>query len=337
MEANRNKIKKEYKGFFSGIKSKNIISWIIGAGIFSALTVGTIKLSKLEKMYKEIFVATQNIEDTTDFSKEIESTGNPFLVLENKPKHYDFTKYIERYPQRENYVRLAKKAVKEYAHIWNVDPLLVLCQAEQESKFKKNAISSALAVGILQFIIPTAQEIVIAEGKSKEWGVYVPSKYYEWRFKRQQVWPFRSLAIHYSSVGSHKLADRYWKLHRHHRTESNNLLKECKKEIREAIAGKSEEEIIKIHWPCNDSLAFFMAAKYDAYSFKERKGDASEALCAYNAGMGNVRKYKGIPPLKESVMYRNYIINNWKRWNPLLEVKSPEFNFDKIYENWKGK
>ncbi len=334
MEINRNKIKKRYKKFFSGISFKNIVSWIIGAGILGALTVGTIKVSRLEEMYKGMAVATEAIADTIDISKEIESTESPFLILENKARNYDFTKYLEKYPERENYVRLAKKAVKKYDYIWHADPLLILCMGEQESKFKKKAISSALAAGSYQFIISTAKVTAIAEGKLGEWGVYIPKKYYEWKAKRGKPWPFRSLAIYYSSIGLHEQSDRYWKLHRHYKNESNKLLKECKQEIREAIAGKTQEEIIKIHWPCNDSLATFMAVKYLAYSFKERKGDTREALSSYNAGMGNVRKYGGIPPLRETVMYQNIIINNWKRWNPILEVKFPEFNFEKESELW---
>ena len=47
---------------------------------------------------------------------------------------------------------------------------------------------------------------------------------------------------------------------------------------------------------------------------KENKGDLNKALAAYNAGQGNVNKYGGVPPFKET---QNYVKNILNTLNPI--------------------
>ena len=61
---------------------------------------------------------------------------------------------------------------------------------------------------------------------------------------------------------------------------------------------------LRINDPWNPEHNIQGGIKYIAQMLKRFDGEAKLAIAAYNAGPGNVRKYKGIPPFKET---RNYV------------------------------
>ncbi|MBP7880192.1 lytic transglycosylase domain-containing protein [Acinetobacter sp. NIPH 1852] len=56
----------------------------------------------------------------------------------------------------------------------------------------------------------------------------------------------------------------------------------------------------------------FAGAKYLSWLLKRFKGDTRLALAAYNAGEGNVDKYKGIPPFRETQDYVRRVTSRYQ-------------------------
>lgn len=63
-------------------------------------------------------------------------------------------------------------------------------------------------------------------------------------------------------------------------------------------------------------------AKYIAQQLKSFGGDLTKALAAYNAGPGNVRKYGGIPPFKETQNYVRKVLANYGSGSGSVAVSS---------------
>lgn len=66
--------------------------------------------------------------------------------------------------------------------------------------------------------------------------------------------------------------------------------------------------------------------KYIAQQLKAFGGDLNKALAAYNAGAGNVRKYGGIPPFKETQNYIKQVNRNLKAFGGAVGDTSKKMN-----------
>src|SRR5687767_794081 len=59
--------------------------------------------------------------------------------------------------------------------------------------------------------------------------------------------------------------------------------------------------------------------KYIAYLNKRFKGDTTKIIAAYNGGEGNVMRYKGIPPFRETRTYVKKVMKNYDKRTQQIE------------------
>jgi len=68
--------------------------------------------------------------------------------------------------------------------------------------------------------------------------------------------------------------------------------------------------------------------KYIKYLQARFDGNVKKTIAAYNAGEGNVRRYGGIPPFRETQTYVKHVMRNYAKRNAQLKQYGADRNAD---------
>jgi len=196
-------------------------------------------------------------------------------------------------------MKLIQSSIKKYEDIYSLDPLFVLSIIKAECHFRKYTISSMGAAGVAQLMPITAKEMGMK--------VFLPS-YYEtaWQELRtalghsQKVQEavgkidFRESKEYNMKRASEVIS--YRELATRHQKKANQLFQRYKQDLLAQVEDASDEELMEIDQRFIISLAIDTCVKLLADNARRlNNGDVREIASAYNAGLGRVLEFQGIP------------------------------------------
>ncbi len=238
-------------------------------------------------------------------------------------------------------------AIRESERIYPVDPAFIIAMIMKESYFYEYAVSSSLAVGICQFVQPTAQEYgMLCAGTLPEHGrapyrhtqfAGSVGEYYKIRRERKKFRrdhrPSKRFTLEDAlDIIQRGAADDYSKDARKHL----NYLKEIKafderrrqardnfrQYLRENVAGRDifNQRDLPFILGFDERFTYkkpvLGMVKMIARSLRAREGNVLAAAIGFNAGLSSTRAagryqpYGKIPAIKQSTTYLSHVLVN---------------------------
>jgi len=222
----------------------------------------------------------------------------------------NFQHVLDHEPAAKPFLPIVREAVKSTRDVHPVDPLLALALIKHESAFKADAVSGMGAGGPMQFMPSTARDMGLDP-------VYAGTEYEKGRDLHVDSRGYLSRAIGSMKRAEYDRMKRYVKKWKELSTKADVLLDSYQQTLRQRVKNKSTAELKTIDQRFVPELAVPAGVNYLSRMLDNRDGDFREALAAYNAGPGNVSRYRGIPPFNETVNYQNRIINTYREYREL--------------------
>lgn len=203
------------------------------------------------------------------------------------------------------YVGLLESSIKKLGDsIYPIDPLLYMAVMRRESGFDPSAVSSVGAAGLTQIMPETARQLGMH-------NIFAPDYYYEAGalMRKERAKKAAALSKLYEIKDENCLAIA---------EQARNLMQESLElgRKRAELFDQYEKELLKNRKDERLQAAFSIeyGLRYFAGLMKRNNGDISLALSSYNAGENKVRDFNGIPPYKETVGFRNKVLDYYHEY-----------------------
>ena len=191
---------------------------------------------------------------------------------------------------------------RQKAEGYIIDPLLFVALMRRESRFDPLAVSDVGAAGLTQIMPQTALSLGMEQ-------IYMPAYFNEAiiliKEERRLGRDAMEALFKITDENGLKLAKDARELMQSSLDVAEKKEKLLKRYKRDLLKGKTDERL-------KPERAIEFGYRYFAQMMKLQDGDISLALASYNAGPHRVRKYKGIPPFRETVHFRNKVMEFYR-------------------------
>ncbi len=269
-------------------------------------------------------------------------THTPMPVWRKTYSEIDFEKRVT------NIVYWVMEAISRHQKIYPLDPAWIVAQIMKESYFYEFAISQALAVGICQFIQPTAQEYNMLCAGEKSAHRYPPYKLGEFAEKAREYYRLREERSNFRrSEKPRQELNLEEALHIIHTADTSGFRKtageqlnymeklrefdekvlQTREDYREYLLANLENRNIFDDNDLSFILNFdervtykkpvFAMVEMVAKGLRARSGNILAAAAGYNAGLystlddGMYKPYGRIPPIEQSTTYLSHVLINY--------------------------
>lgn len=203
------------------------------------------------------------------------------------------------------YVELLDASLKKFGDaIYPVDPLLFMALMRRESGFDPSAISSVGAAGLTQIMPETAKQLGMS-------NIFSPGYYYEAGdiMKKERAKKSAAMSRLYEIKDENSLAIA---------EQARSLMQESLALGRKKteLYNRYKKDLLKTNKDerLQAASAIENGLEYFAGLMKRNNGDMSLALSSYNAGENKVRDFNGIPPYRETVGFRNKVLEYYHEY-----------------------
>lgn len=211
--------------------------------------------------------------------------------------------------EQPEYLPFIESALEKHGStIYRTDPLLFLALMKKESSFRPKAVSLVGAAGLTQLMPQTALDLGLK-------NIYMPDYFKKagelFRTERNMRTKAREMLLSISKKDDTMAA----KQAREHMLKSlkegekrKELLKRYKKELAD---GKNDDRF-------DPQKVIEAGYIYFTRLMKSYNGDISLALASYNAGQHRVKEFDGLPPFRETLSFRNTILQYYRGYLEML-------------------
>lgn len=203
------------------------------------------------------------------------------------------------------FVHLLEATLKKYNNSkYAVDPLLFMALMRRESAFNHLAISPVGAAGLTQIMPDTGKGLGMKQIYKPDYFKKAVSMIVAERRNRRQAQEILHTIDEKNSVQTAKNARKSAQKALNYSRRKERLFARYKTEM---LKKRVDDRLVP-------AKAIEHGFKYFAGLLKSQEGDVSLALASYNAGPQAVKKYRGIPPYQETVLFRNRVLQFYREY-----------------------